>query len=77
MAIYRCSVCDTIYDEEKEGKKWDELSASWACHVCESGKSLFQCIDETPLRPASPAASRKRAPVSPENPRGFRRWRST
>jgi glutamate synthase domain-containing protein 2/rubredoxin len=47
MAIYRCSVCDTVFDEEKEGKKWDELSAGWACHVCESGKSLFQCVDET------------------------------
>jgi len=47
MAIYRCSVCDTIFDEEKEGKKWDELSAGWACHVCESGKSFFQRADET------------------------------
>ena len=47
MAIYRCSVCDTVFDEEKEGQKWDELSAGWACHVCESSKSLFQCIDET------------------------------
>jgi len=41
MAIYKCSVCDTEFDEEKEGKKWDELASDWACHVCESGKSLW------------------------------------
>jgi glutamate synthase domain-containing protein 2/rubredoxin len=47
MAVYRCSVCDTIFDEEKEGKKWDGLAADWACHVCESGKSFFRRVDET------------------------------
>jgi len=42
MTVYRCSVCDTVYDEEKEGKKWDELAEDWNCHVCESGKSLWK-----------------------------------
>jgi glutamate synthase domain-containing protein 2 len=46
MAIYKCSVCDTIFDEEKEGKKWDQLDASWSCHVCESGKMMFRPVDE-------------------------------
>jgi glutamate synthase domain-containing protein 2 len=45
MAVYRCSVCDTIFDEEKEGKKWEELAEEWNCHVCESGKSAWQRID--------------------------------
>ena len=25
MAIYKCVVCETIYDEEKEGVKWGDL----------------------------------------------------
>jgi glutamate synthase domain-containing protein 2/rubredoxin len=48
MAIYKCSVCDTEYDEEKEGKKWGELSDDWACHVCESGKSVWSIVDAAP-----------------------------
>jgi len=46
MAIYKCSVCDTEFDEEKEGKKWDELAGDWACHVCESGKSRWLQVEE-------------------------------
>ena len=46
MAIYRCSVCDTEFDEEKEGKQWDELTDEWACHVCESGKSLWSKVED-------------------------------
>lgn len=46
MAIYKCSVCDTIFDEEKEGKKWDQLDTSWSCHICESGRSMFQSVGE-------------------------------
>lgn len=41
MAIYRCSVCDTEFDEEKEGKTWKEIENDWACHVCESGKLFW------------------------------------
>jgi len=46
MAIYKCSICDTVFDEDKEGRKWDQLDASWSCHVCESGRSMFQCVDQ-------------------------------
>ena len=48
MAIYKCSVCDTEYDEDKEGKKWDELTDDWACHVCESGRSFWEIADVAP-----------------------------
>jgi len=51
MSIYKCSVCDTEYDEEKEHTKWDQLSADWSCHICESGKSMWQ-----PVKSASAAA---------------------
>jgi len=42
MAIYICSVCDHIYDEEKEGVAWDDLPDDWTCPVCESPKSYFK-----------------------------------
>jgi glutamate synthase domain-containing protein 2 len=45
MATYKCSVCDTEFDEDKEGKKWDELTDEWSCHVCESGRSLWKIVD--------------------------------
>lgn len=46
MAVFRCTVCDTEYDEEKEGANWEELKDNWACHVCESGKTLWRKIEE-------------------------------
>ncbi len=46
MAVYKCSVCDTIFDEEKEGKKWDELAGEWTCHVCDSGKAFWKIVEE-------------------------------
>lgn len=42
MAVYRCSVCDTEYDEEKENRQWEALPDDWACHVCESGRTFWQ-----------------------------------
>lgn len=42
MAVYECSVCGFVFDEEKEGKKWDELPADWVCPVCESPKPYFK-----------------------------------
>jgi glutamate synthase domain-containing protein 2/rubredoxin len=48
MAIYKCSVCETEFDETKEGKKWDRLPEDWACHVCESGKSFWRMAGDTP-----------------------------
>lgn len=34
MAVYIYVVCDTLYDEEKEGVKWEDLPDDWACPVC-------------------------------------------
>lgn len=52
MAIYKCSVCGKIFDEEKEGQKLSDLDA---CPVCKQPVSKFVCIDqktEVPLHPA-------------------------
>ncbi len=42
MAKFRCTVCNYIYDEEKEGKKFSELSLNWVCPVCSAPKSAFE-----------------------------------
>jgi len=41
MAKYRCSVCNYIYDEDTEGKGFDDLLDSWNCPVCGAPKSAF------------------------------------
>ncbi len=41
MAKYRCSVCNYIYDEDAEGKKFVDLPDSWNCPVCGAPKSAF------------------------------------
>ena len=41
MAKYRCSVCNWIYDEDKEGKPFSSLPESYHCPVCGSPKSAF------------------------------------
>ena len=43
MAIYKCSVCGAVYDEEKEGKPISELTA---CPVCKQPVSCFEPVQE-------------------------------
>ena len=43
---YKCSVCQWIYDEKKEGKNFDELPDDWTCPLCGAGKDMFDKIDE-------------------------------
>ena len=46
MAKYRCVVCNYVYDEEIEGKKFQELSDDWKCPVCNVSKDLFVQLKE-------------------------------
>jgi pyruvate oxidase len=41
LARFRCSVCNYIYDEDKEEKKHPNLPDSWTCPVCGAPKSAF------------------------------------
>ena len=41
MAKYRCTVCNYIFDEDKEGYKFDELPLNWRCPVCNSPLNSF------------------------------------
>lgn len=43
---YRCDVCQWIYDEEKEGKKFADLPYDWTCPICGADKDMFSKIDE-------------------------------
>lgn len=43
MAIYKCSICGAIYDEEKEGKPLSEISV---CPVCKQPISKFVVVSE-------------------------------
>lgn len=43
---YKCTVCGYIYDEEKEGVKFEDLPADWTCPLCGVGKDLFEKVEE-------------------------------
>lgn len=43
---YRCTVCGHIYDEEKEGVKFEDLPDTWVCPVCGVPKNLFEKVEE-------------------------------
>ncbi len=48
MAVYRCDVCDNLYDEDREGAKWEDLPADWECPVCGSARKYFRPIGAEP-----------------------------
>jgi glutamate synthase domain-containing protein 2 len=50
MSKYICNVCEYIFDEEMEGKKWSDLPDSWECPVCGAEKSMFSAVDEEPKK---------------------------
>jgi len=41
LAKYECAACGYIYDEEKEGKRFEELPDDWVCPICGSEKEDF------------------------------------
>lgn len=51
MAVYKCSVCGYVFDEEKEGQRLDQLSG---CPVCKQPIDRFQRIDEEEAAPPAP-----------------------
>ncbi len=54
MAVYKCDICGTIFDEEKEGKSIQELDV---CPVCKQPVSHFEKItDESSDEQVQPAA---------------------
>ena len=69
MAKYECTVCAYIYDEEKEGRKWEDLPDDWECSVCGSDKSYFKLVEESAPAPAeAPVAASTAAPAPKKKP---------
>ena len=51
MAVYRCSICGAIFDEEKEGKSFSELKE---CPVCHQDVVNLVKISEVPTASGEP-----------------------
>ena len=46
MAKYKCTICGYVYDEEKEGVKFESLPESWTCPRCGVPKSMFKKVED-------------------------------
>ena len=46
MAKYQCQLCGHIYDEEKEGIKFEDLPDDWKCPMCFAPKNMFKLVEE-------------------------------
>ncbi|MDD5111056.1 MAG: thiamine pyrophosphate-binding protein [Candidatus Altiarchaeota archaeon] len=58
MARYRCTVCNFVYDEAKEGRKFSDLPEGWRCPVCNAEKSAFILLsDSAKIAPESTTVS--------------------
>lgn len=42
MKKYICPICGYVYDEAKEGIKFDDLPDDWKCPLCGAPKNLFK-----------------------------------
>lgn len=52
MAVYKCSICGYVYDEEKEGKPFDQLTA---CPICKQPLDKFEKVEQEPAPALSPS----------------------
>ena len=43
---YICGLCGYIYDEEKEGIKFEDLPKDWRCPRCLAPKTSFKPVSE-------------------------------
>ncbi|MCP4764096.1 MAG: rubredoxin [archaeon] len=41
MAKWRCVLCGYVFNEELQGKKFEELPDNWKCPRCGASKSKF------------------------------------
>ena len=46
MMKFRCTVCNYIYDEAKEGREFSTLTDDWTCPVCNALKIAFVPLSE-------------------------------
>ena len=43
---YQCDVCQWIYDEEKEGVKFEDQHENYVCPICGAGKDMFTKLEK-------------------------------
>lgn len=53
MARFRCTVCNYVYDETREGRKFSDLPDYWRCPVCGAPKSAFVLLSEEVVKKKS------------------------
>lgn len=46
MSKYVCTLCGYVYDEEKEGVKFEDLPEDWVCPLCGVGKDMFEKVED-------------------------------
>lgn len=42
---YQCDVCQWVYDEEKEGVKFEDQPETYVCPICGTGKDMFTKLE--------------------------------
>lgn len=47
MRKLRCTVCNYIYDDEKQGREFSKLPNEWTCPVCNASKNAFVLLTDT------------------------------
>jgi pyruvate oxidase len=50
MTKYRCTVCNYIYDEEKEKTEFSASPSNWVCPVCGASKNAFIILTEKTVK---------------------------
>ena len=53
MSVYKCSICGFIFDEEKEGKNFQDLEY---CPTCMQPASMFEKISDDDIKSKTPQA---------------------
>jgi len=46
MSKYRCTICNWIYDETKEGKTFEKVSDDFFCPVCNAKQNAFVLLSK-------------------------------
>ena len=69
MAKYRCNVCGFIYDEEKEGKPFDQLTECPVCGQPTSAFTVYEVVAQSSpaeKKPAVPGARKTKRKERPQ-----------
>lgn len=61
--VYKCSICGYVYDEEKEGKPFSELTE---CPVCKQPPEQFQVVESQKASAIQPEAEQQPTSINAE-----------